>query len=330
MKRRIASSEKISELKESIMDHQKEKSTLVVVTCTVAENTYEITRRLPSNVFVGSHIALIVTNCFLLLLTISLNGISVMAIRKSTQLKNKICYFVILVQSAADLVVGILGIPLFIYCLLTPFLHSVNCTFVVLALGTTFIPSGMSIITLSALTLERYVAVLHPYSYKTFVTKKQILVFVLMGAIILCTIFGLSAIDRGIIRNFGHGTISVFIFSTAFVYIRIYRVIRKLVHSEKRPACENDGKDNLRRKQTLRDSKHAKSCFLVVICFGILLLPLTLSSLIFKIDSPEYKEYFFWCHTLVISNSSATSLLFFWTKKQLRKEALQNLRFFSR
>ena len=44
-------------------------------------------------------IALLLVNCMLLLSTISLNGISIITIRKSSQLKSKVCYFVILLQS---------------------------------------------------------------------------------------------------------------------------------------------------------------------------------------------------------------------------------------
>ena len=72
------------------MDHKKENYSSAVMTCTIAENTYEITRRFPSNVFKGSHIALVMASCFLLLSTILLNGISVLAIRKSIQLKTKL------------------------------------------------------------------------------------------------------------------------------------------------------------------------------------------------------------------------------------------------
>jgi hypothetical protein len=311
------------------MAHEEGNYTYAMMSCKVVENTYEITRQLPNRIYKGSRIALIVTDCLLLLSTIVLNGISVMAIRKSSQLKKKICYFMVLIQSVTDLGVGVLGTPLFIYCALTPFLHSVNCTFVILVLAATFIPNGISIITLSLMNFERYVAIVHPYHYQTEVTKKRILVIAFVSTIIFTSILGLSALDRAIIRYFAAGIIPVFILSTVFVYTRIYRVIRRLVRSEKRPACESDRNDNVERKQILRDLKHAKSCFVVVICYGILLLPLTLASFLFKIDSPEYKEYFLWSHTLLILNSSANSVIFFWTKNQLRKEALQNLAFFS-
>ena len=57
-------------------------------------------------------IAVLVINFMLLFLTISLNGLSVKAIKKSSRLRSKLCYFVILLQSVVDLGVGFPSIPL--------------------------------------------------------------------------------------------------------------------------------------------------------------------------------------------------------------------------
>ncbi len=309
-----------------MMNHSAENYTSFA-TCRFGENSYKITRKFPSNAYEHSRIAMIVINCILSLSTIFLNGVSVITIRKSSQLKSQVCYFMVLVQSVVDLGLGILGIPLFIYCLLSPFLDSVDCTFVVLALGSTFIPSGLSIITLSAMTIERYIGVLHPYSYQTQVTKKRISAFVCGGGIVVSSLVAASARDRGIIRTFSAVVIPIFIFLTGFVYTRIFFAIRKLVRSEQRPACESVANKNVRKRNFFRECRHAKSCFLVVICFGIFLLPVTLSPVFFKVDSNEYKEYFFWCYTMMVLNSSVNSVIFFWTKTLLRKEAFHILKF---
>jgi hypothetical protein len=74
---------------------------------------------------------LIAFNAILTFLTIFLNLLSVITIRKSSQLRNKMCYFVILVQSVVDFGAGILGIPSFILYLSTPLLRIQNCLVVV-------------------------------------------------------------------------------------------------------------------------------------------------------------------------------------------------------
>jgi hypothetical protein len=309
------------------MNHSAENSTLFA-TCKIAESSYKIVRKLPSNAYEHSRIAMIVINCILSLSAIILNGVSVITIRKSSQLRRQVCYFMVLIQSAVDLGVGILGIPLFIYCLLSPFLDSVDCTFIIMAVRSTFIPCGLSIITLSAMTIERYIGVLYSYSYQTRVTRKRILAFVCGGGILVSSLVVVSAHYRGIISVFSAIAIPLFFLLTGFVYTRIYLAIRKLVRSEKRrPGCESDVNENCRKRKFFRECRHAKSCFLVVICFGIFLLPITLSPLLFKIDGIEYKEYFFWCYTLVVLNSSVNSVIFFWTKTLLRKEAFRILKY---
>ena len=51
--------------------------------------------------------------------TIVLNGVSVVTIMKCSQLKKKIAYFIIMIQSLADLVVGCVSLPLMSYVCIT-------------------------------------------------------------------------------------------------------------------------------------------------------------------------------------------------------------------
>ena len=76
------------------------------------------------------------------------------------------CYFIILVQSAIDSAVGLFGIPLYLaYMLGQMGVHS-NCIVIILGHTTTVLIVEISTIVQSALTLERYIAGLHPFAYK--------------------------------------------------------------------------------------------------------------------------------------------------------------------
>ena len=81
-------------------------------TCKVADISFVIMSDFPEDKYEGFQIALLVVNCILFFSTISLNGISIITIRRSCQLRSKVCYFVILLQSVVDLIVGAAGIPL--------------------------------------------------------------------------------------------------------------------------------------------------------------------------------------------------------------------------
>ena len=267
-------------------------------------------------------IAVVVVCCILFLSTVSLNAISIVTIRKSSQLKSKVCYFPILLQSIVDLGVGVLGVPLFIYYLSSPFVPSVNCFLIILAVRIILVISGLPIITLSAVTLERYIGVLHPYYYKTNVTKKRILIYVCASSLIYCSVVPY----RSLIRIVLTAMVLVFLIFTAFVYTKIYLVIRKLVRSKIRPAGETEESRNAANRQTIRESRRAKSCFLVVITFALLLIPATLTPAFYTQGTIDFIVYANWSFTLLFLNSSINSVIFFWTNTLLRNEAFKTLK----
>ena len=110
------------------MNKSKENH-VFVTTCRFAETSYVILNKFPNRNYELYQVTVLVINCLLIFSTISLNGISIITIRKSSQLRNKICYFVILLQSIVDLGVSVLSILLFIYYLLFPVLKTVNGSF---------------------------------------------------------------------------------------------------------------------------------------------------------------------------------------------------------
>ena len=119
----------------------------------------------------------------------------------------------------------------------------------------------------------------------------------------------------------------VFVF-TAFAYTRIYLVVRKLNRTQNQPSDVEEV--NLTRKKLfLREIKQAKSCFIVVMCFFILsfLPPMVFTSNINTADESKFLVNTVWVYTIPMSNSSVNSVIFFWTKTMLRKEAKKRLNF---
>ena len=300
------------------MSDSKENDTFFM-SCKTSVSTIH---QFPDQRYERSHIAVIVCNIMLIFSTISLNGISVITIRNSSQLRNKICYFMVQLQSVVDLSVGILGIPLFLYLLITPYLENVDCTLVAIASRTSTVPAGLSILTM--LAMERYVGVIHPYRYQTHVTKRRILFFVLGNGLILFFAVVYSFRDPRVLHTYLRGLVFVFLVLTGFVYTRIYLVIRKIIRSEARPAYESEESQD--KRKIFRESRHARSCFLVVICFAFCMLPVTIGALFFFSDESNFRMYSNWTLTMVISNSSINSVIFFWTKTLLRTEALKILK----
>jgi hypothetical protein len=272
-----------------------------------------------------NHIFAMALNGILIIPTILLNAIAIITILKFSQLNSKPCYFIILLQSVIDLAVGVLGLPLFLVFLASGIGKISNCIVATLAFQTTTIPVGISVITISVMTLERYIAILHPYAYIAKVTKKRLLIYVGSGAAMVFSLFFPSLVIQKLIEMYGTISVTLIFSFTVFAYTRIYLVARKLARSENQ-LHDAAGEGNLTRKKLfLREIKLAKSCFIVVVCFCVLcFLPTAFLVTFYKyLDQFEYLVFLIWIGTLGLLNSSVNSLIFFWTKTMLRKQAVK-------
>lgn len=296
-----------------------------LATCQVGEASTFVLSRFPTKKHEKYQIAITLVYILLFLSTISLNGISVITIRRSSQLKSKTAYFVIFLQSIVDLSVGALTIPLCIYFLLLPFLQTTDCASALVVRRVVHVPPFLSMVTLSALTMERYIGVLHPYEYQIWVTKKRILSYVYGCGVLICFVLAYSFYNQQIIYIAFSMMMLGFLLFTGYVYTRIYFVLRKLIRSEKRPNCQHA--INYDKKRMIeRESRSVRSCFSVVICFALFLIPITLSEAIFTAGTYQHIVYVDCSLALVILNSNVNSLIFFWTKTLLRKAAVKMLK----
>ena len=191
-----------------------EESNAFLTVCNIAEGSITVIHQFPNKEHAYNRIVILVINFVLLFPTILLNGVSVITIKKSSYLNSKVCYFVILLQSVVDLGVGLISLPLFVYGLMTPFQKIRNCTLMFLAFRTSFLPLGLSMATLSAMTMERYIGVLHPFQYQTKVTKKRILIYVCGNGLFLFSLLAYSLRDTTPLVIYVSGSIFVlFVFT---------------------------------------------------------------------------------------------------------------------
>ena len=295
--------------------------------CQILGTTHLLTIKLPSEKLVVNHIFAIAFNGTLIIPTVLLNGVAVITILKSSQPNGKPCYFIILLQSMFDIAVGMLGIPLFIYYLSSSIGGISNCFADSLARCLIHAPIQGSSITVTAMTLERYIAILHPFSYKTQVTRNRLLKFVSGIVTVEFLVIILSFKSRWFLQIYIILKVTLVFFITAFVYTRIYLVVKKLARAEKKPNDAAAGRNLTKRKVFLQELRQARSCFIVVVCFFALsFLPPIVSILLSKsIHAYKAVAIRIWVFSFTILNSSVNSLIFFWTKTMLKKEALKIL-----
>jgi hypothetical protein len=237
-----------------------------------------------------------------------------------------------MMQSVADLIVGLVGLPLFtIRHLRRATTRSSYCAEVLAVQRLMAFTTLLSITTLLVMTVERYFGVLHTLKHLTLITKRRILVFYSCGASFMFSIVVLSTLKPGWpweLGTFLSACLFIFLFVAVFVYTRIFLTIRKRkppgdVNDLNNPA-EPSVPSRQRKRNFLKQIKLAKSCFLVVVCFVVCLLGGGILAA-FPLDINK-EIIILWMVTMVMLNSSINSIIFFWTRPLLRNEAKKALR----
>ena len=178
------------------------------------------------NVHYINLIIVLIVNITLTITTISLNSVTILAYRRSGFLKSKKSYFLIILLSVVDLLVGLFPNASFVLVLINIVIEHQKCEIYVLFYYECYLLAAMSIMTLFGLNIERYLSILHPFYHRTKVTKPKLLKMVaglwfLVGAIV----GGILAV--GVVRTiimrcvFGLNALS-----TLYIYFSIYIAAR--------------------------------------------------------------------------------------------------------
>jgi hypothetical protein len=201
-----------------------------------------------------------------------------------------------------------------------------NCTVSVLAILAVHLITGYSMITLSALNFERYFGIIHPLLHRTKLTKKKLLSFVIIACAVHTVTVPLFLTDRNIKRLKIAIFLLLFLITTAYVYIRIFLAAKKRSPLQNIPdATAGESKESTMKtkKDKLREIKLAKSCCIIVFLFVFTFLPLSTVNIFLAkpLGAVKFRIVQACCVTIVMLNPTLNSVVFFWTRPLLRKEA---------
>ena len=292
--------------------------------CSFGGHTTFIIEHFPSEKYIINQIIFCVFNCLLIIPTLLLNGASVLTILRCTQLKAKICYFQILIQSSIDIGVGAISLPLYTFVRASELLGTAKCVSTFASETIAYIMFALSVISLSILTVERYMSVLYPFTHRLYLTKRTILIFNFCGAALIVTSPILVFASDKIVGIVSAVFVTIIVVLNTFAYTRIFLAVRN-VHfpGGKISDCSGDqiSPSNLGEKRQLREQKLAKSCALVVVVTYLCYIPSIVCYQYFKDDPVNFRVSHSWSMTVYAMNSSLNSIIFFWRKPLLREEA---------
>lgn len=269
----------------------------------------------------------VVLNALSALVTIVFNSLTIQAIRKTSSLPEPF-KTLLLNLAVSDLAVGLVAQPLSIAfelggCRVTNILWAMQFALV-----------DVSFLGITALSLDRFLAVHLHLRYPELVTHKRVLGLVILawvlGAILSFVCAWIINDDRSKLVN-----IKIILWSLCFIFVtvtsfRLYFAVR--LHANQIQASQvQQAAHNGELANTVRLTKSTVNTFYVYFVFLVCYLPFFCSLLakqFFEFNLNWYKDFSLYCRTLMFVNSSLNPIIYCWRMSDVRhsvKDLMRNI-----
>ena len=266
-------------------------------------------------------IFLCVVNIIFTFSGIILNTLVIASFWKSSQLRKKLCHFMIMVLSCLDLV-SVLTIYPGILLYLTSWLREDYDFLGKMAIYLNFVYGllGFSAFALLVMSIERYLGAYYPIFHHTSVNKRRLLT--LLGILIIST--AVISVISSTGMNLISGAVSLMIFLALFLPSFIF-VNFKLIIIARKVQRE---RTVLPERRTTIKMKNISTALWAVGCLILLCIPscLLIAFNLAKKSTNTVRFSFIWTLTCVTMNCTLNSLIFFWKNKVLRTEGIKILK----
>jgi hypothetical protein len=170
------------------------------------------------------------------------------------------------------------------------------------------------------LNFDRYIAMLHPMTHRSEVTKKKLLKFTVLGLVLQTVFVAVSVVDVNVTPYVLAAITLVLIATSVYVYARIFFSVHKAARQHK--------------WKIRKELRLAVSSFMIVICFLLCFLPSTIGYIGRLRVEPTFplivrRRRF---ALLSILSTTLNPVIFFWRDQAMRAKGLALLKrpFFSR
>ena len=279
--------------------------------------------------------ALLIANCvfnaFLSFTAITLNIVTIIALRKPLTIPRALKIF-LLSLAVSDLGVGLLVQPLYITRLVMMIKENTQTLYFEIALNsfyaTAIFLTYASFFGVVALTTDRYLAVHFYLRYQELVTQKRVVAVVISNWILSAIPMLLSIWIPNAVGIILVPVESVCYLTTAFFYFKIYLAVRhhsNQIHVLQAQLAQNNEGD---MTNAARERKAAVGTFYVYLVFLICYLPSTCSWIILRSAGPSTMLFQFglYTNTLMYLNSSLNPLIYSWKMRHVRHAIMEILR----
>ena len=278
-----------------------------------------------------SVVLLCIINIIFMVAGIFLNSVVIISLWRSSQLRKKPCYFMILVLSCFDLAAVAINHPFLIVS--TIYLSQGQGEIHEIVERTrksvSFVVCGSSMFALFTLNVERLLALTRPFFHQASVTKTRLLCLQAFWTVIM---LGLS-----VLLFFIHSQkitdicASVLVLSLLFLFIysnyKVFKFAKSKREDERGVSIIAKLMDE-NRKTRILNLKNISTCSLAVGCFFFCSCPLIIYSTVYLasetlLSEMQYSLFELWSCTFVFLNSTFNCVIFFWRNSILRREGMK-------
>ena len=286
----------------------------------------------------GDFYSTLVANCFfnvfLLFTALVLNIITIQALRKISSFPKPL-KTLLLSLAVSDLGVGLLVHPLYIvHLVMTIEQDSNNRIFIMVYKA--YLSSGRllctaSFLSITALTVDRFLAIHLHLRYQELVTHRRV-VTVVISVWVMCSCFSLFVLNRALENVVAIITTTiggVCLTTTGLIYCKIYSIVchhTNQMHAlQLQPVGQNQ---NGELANAARLKKTALATFYVYVVFVVCFLPFICVDAAYQIygKSELRLHLLYYSRTLVYLNSSLNPLVYCWKMRNIRKAVISVLR----
>ena len=269
---------------------------------------------------------IIIINCVLnaplMLISILGNALVLAAIIRTPSIRSTPHMIMLCSLAVSDFLVGLVAQPIFIAEQLTKNRYLRHASAV---MGYSL--CGVSFLTITTITVDRFLALHYHMRYATLVTEFRVyytlLIIWLISFIMSCFIIWDTSVHSLITGSITIICLLIYTFS----YFRIYRVVRRHqlhINVQQQAVQSSDAGNNLNITRLKRSTMNSLVFYLVlIICYLPLLVLLTLHVLADMNDWPTEWEF---SSTAVFMNSSINPLLYFLRLCELRTAVVKTAR----
>ena len=281
--------------------------------------------------------ALLIANCvfnaFFSFTAITLNIVTIIALRKPLTIPRALKIF-LLSLAVSDLGVGLLVQPLYITRLVMMIKENTQTLYFEITLNSFYVTAyslaSASFLSVVALAADRFLALHLHLRYQELVTHKRVVavvisIWIISAILVLLFIWTRLSNVSGIISVTVQ---SICYLTTALFYFKIYLAVRhhsNQIHVLQAQLAQNNEGD---MTNAARERKAAVGTFYVYLVFLICYLPSTCSWIILRSAGPSTIPLLvgIYTNTLIFLNSSLNPLIYSWKMRHVRHAIMEILR----